>query len=248
MISVRKLSVDTLENKSLVRDVSFELAERSVLGVYGPNGSGKTNLLKAISGVNASFVQGDIWIDDFNVLNCHDPRTRSDKIIYLGSDYPSPFEVRIIDLLNLGYENSSRPRAVDDVMKWFDLAVIQSRFLNTLSDGEKQWAMFARAVVQNPKVLVLDESFSKLDLDRLWLASKILKTCVEEGMTVLTASHDLNFLSECSDYLLIMNQGELCRFGLRKDVFQPHEFKALYPNLDLYVVQSPNSGRERVLY
>ncbi len=120
--------------------------------------------------------------------------------------------------------------------------------VNTLSDGEKQWVMFARALIQNPQVLILDESFSKLDLDRLLLAIKILKRQTEQGMTVVIAAHDINFVSEVSDIVILMKNGKILKIGETHEVLTPFYLEQLFPSLPLQVVKSPNTGKERVIY
>ncbi len=248
LLSVRRLTVKTLEGQTLVNPTSFDLPPRKILAIYGPNGSGKTTFLRAISGVSQHPSSGETWIYDVQIQSTLNQKIKSSKITYLSSEFPSPFELRVSDLLSLGFETSIRPRSINFVVKSLNLEVLLDRWIHTLSDGERQWVMFARALIQNPEVLVLDEAFSKLDLDRALTAAKILKEYAEKGMTFLVASHDLNFLSECSDYWLWMTQGIVKRFGLRRDLFTSTDLMEIYPTLDIHVVQSPNSGRERIIY
>ena len=246
--SVRKLQVQTMEGKMLLHSTEFELDRGKVVGVYGPNGSGKTSLLRALAGVNRNFQVGEVWVDQMQITAAQKPEHRVQKILYLGSDYPSPFEIKVRDLMDLGYEFSDHPQNVEEITTELGIKTLNSRIVSTLSDGEKQWVMFARALIQNPQVLVLDESFSKLDLDRLLHAARIIRKQSERGMTMVAASHDLNFISEISDRLIFMQNGRVLHQGEVKEVMNPFFLEKLYPDLQLQVVKSPNSGKEKIIY
>ena len=263
MISVRKLSVLTEQQKVILVDLTFDQSSGTTLGVYGPNGSGKTTLLRAVSGVSQHrTISGEIWVDSKPMSTLSSSKTPSAErvrhVLYVGSDFHSPFSMSVRELLEMGanvntsdlwptldHERRSRISEVVEAMAIMDFL---PRELNTLSDGEKQLMMFARCLVQNPKVLVLDETFSKLDLDHLMTVGKMMARWKEKGMTFLVCSHDLNFLSEISDEILFLRKAELIAKGPVAEVFTPHHLSVLYPGIPLQVVVSPESGKYKVLY
>jgi iron complex transport system ATP-binding protein len=260
MISLRKWAVTTREGKSLLSEASFDLAIGSVLGVYGPNGSGKSSLLKSISGIidRDRLMSGEFWIDQLTNLLSATPIERVKQILYLGSDFSTPFDLTVRELLEMGslvgssqmwpvVSGSERAR-ISHVVEAMHLTEFLPRVVSTLSDGEKQLVMFARCLIQKPRVLVLDESFSKLDLDHLLQVARLIRTFAKEGMTFLVASHDLNFLSEMADELLFLRQSKMIAKGFVADLFMPSVLNELYPGLPLQVVRSPESGKHKVLY
>jgi len=246
--SVRKLHVQTAEGKTLLRPTSLEIERGKVIGVYGPNGSGKTTFLRSIAGVNSHFQIGEVWVDGMQITHAQNPSSRVHRIMYLGSDYPSPFDIRVRELMEMGSGFSGKPQSVEHITAELGLKALNSRLVGTLSDGEKQWAMFGRALIQSPQVMVLDESFSKLDLDKLLHAAKVIQKQAAAGMTFVVASHDLNFLSEISDQLVLMQNGKILQAGEVRETLNSFYLEKLYPALQLQVIKSPNSGKEKIIY
>ena len=108
--------------------------------------------------------------------------------------------------------------------------------------------MFARALIQRPEVLVLDESFSKLDLDHLMLVAREFRRRTEQGMTFIVASHDLNFLSEVSEDLVFLRKSQFVAKGKVSEVFTAAVLSELYPSVSMQVVRSPETGKFKILY
>jgi iron complex transport system ATP-binding protein len=260
VISLRKWKVVSNDQKTLVSEASFDLALGAVLGVYGPNGSGKTSLLKSISVVidSGREVTGEFWIEGVSELETLTPLDRVKKILYLGSDFSTPFELSVRELLEMGamvgssqlwpVVSGAELNRIHTVVDSLHLREFLTRKVNSLSDGEKQLVMFARALIQKPTVLVLDESFSKLDLDHLLMVARVVRTYAKEGISFMIASHDLNFLSEVSDEFLFMRKSQMIAKGFVADLFSVSVLAELYPNLPLQVVVSPESGKLKILY
>ena len=108
--------------------------------------------------------------------------------------------------------------------------------------------MFARALVQAPKVLILDETFSKLDLDRLISVTKIIHAWTACGMTFLISSHDLNFLSEISDQMVFLKKGRIIAGGPVESVLNESNLRELFTRVAPHVVTSPETGKRKILY
>jgi iron complex transport system ATP-binding protein len=256
--SARYLEV-RVNGKFLLEPLSFEQASETVMGLYGPNGSGKSTLLKIISGVRRFDDQrGEFWLDGHQISADQKPRDRIKHILYLGSDFETPFDLSVRELLEIGatadqaslwpeIQHVVRNR-MGEVIEALGLLDFLPRIFRTLSDGEKQLVMFARGVIQNPKMLVLDETFSKLDLDHLHAVSQLILKRREMGMSFIIASHDLNFLSEISDELLLLKKGVLLAKGPVAETLIPLNLNQLYPQLALQVVRSPESGKNKILY
>jgi iron complex transport system ATP-binding protein len=170
-------------------------------------------------------------------------------VLYLGSDFDTPFELTVRELLDLGAEVMNRTRSeVSAVIEALSLLPFLNRSFRSLSDGEKQLMMFARVLIQRPDVIIFDESFSKLDIDKLVQIAKVLRTECARGLTVIIASHDLNFLTECADELFFLKNGKKIAAGIPAEALTGTTLETLYPDLALHVVISPETGRFKVLY
>jgi iron complex transport system ATP-binding protein len=259
MIRVSRLEVKSPSGGRLLEASDLDVPERSVLGVYGPNGSGKSSLLRAIAGESADVIRhGEVMIDGIPIELLREPSDRIKRVMYLGSDFRSPFQLTVRDLLELGIEsasgrmwpgiNSSEIDRISNVVESLELLSFMPRTFQTLSDGEKQLVMFARALVQAPKVLILDETFSKLDLDRLISVTKIIRAWTACGMTFLISSHDLNFLSEISDQMVFLKKGRIIAGGPVDSVLNESNLRELFTRVAPHVVTSPETGKRKILY
>ena len=251
MISLRKLLVKAANGKILVREISMEIDGHRVIGVYGPNGSGKTSFLKAIAWKSEGRnVSGECWIDGKPLfLPTVKAATKARKVLYLGSDFQTPFQVSVREVLEMG--KAANPESLESLIgisEKFDLTPLLNRKFDELSDGEKQRVMIARGVIQSPKWLILDETFSKIDLDRAFIIADLLKDKVRMGMGLMVASHDLNLLSELSDELWLMKDGKIEADGPVDSVLTSENLALLYPNRMVHVVRSPDTGKKKVIY
>jgi len=259
MIRASRLEVKSTEGRTLLHPFDLEVEAKTVLGVFGPNGSGKSSMLRAIAGEPGVVSRlGEVLIEGVPVRLLSNARDRSRRILYLGSDFRSPFELTVRDLFELGLEaasgrlwpgiSTSERERMSSVVEALELISYLPRFFQTLSDGEKQYVMFARALIQAPKVLILDETFSKLDLDRLIAVTRIIRSWCECGMTFVISSHDLNFLSEISDQLVFLKQGRALAGGPVDSVLNETNLRDLFSKVAPHVITSPESGKRKILY
>jgi iron complex transport system ATP-binding protein len=250
MISLRRVRAEVPGGKEVLSDLDLDLNQGLVLGVYGPNGSGKSTLLRAISGVSQGrILSGEIRVGQIEISTQLLARDRVRTIVYLGSDFDAPFELTVRELFDLGAEVMNRTQGdQSEVIERLGISSFLSRDFRSLSDGEKQFMMFARMLIQRPEVLVFDESFSKLDLDKLVLVAKTIRAYAATGLTVFVASHDLNFLTESADELLFLKAGKKVAFGAVSETLNLQTLETLFPELALHVVVSPETGRYKILY
>ncbi len=244
MIHLNGVTVST-QNRVLLSQIGFHAPQGTVLGVYGPNGAGKSTLLRAMAGVLDLGHSGRIEIDGLEISPRIDPSERCRKILRLGSDFHSSFGVRVGELFELAARTRGRSEGVASVLERLGLTGWVSRDFGDLSDGQKQWVMFGRALIQDPKVLVLDETFSKLDLDRLAAAKVLIRERADTGGVVVIASHDLNRLATWSDRLLLLASGRTVAEGPVGEVFNGENLKKMYPESDLEI---DPEGRMSVRY
>lgn len=251
MISLRKLQVRSKQGRVLLDETSIEVAKPQVIGIYGPNGSGKTSLLKTMAGIDEGRnIIGESWIDNTSMLHGRSSvNERMKKVLYLGSDFHSAFQVSVRELLEMAKSaNPALKMTIPEVAELFDLTGLLNRTFSEMSDGEKQRAMMARGLLQGPRWLILDETFSKMDVDRSVVLAQILREFMKKGMGIIVSSHDLNLLSEIADELWLMKDGRIINTGKVEDTLTSENLQKLYPLRMIHVVRSPDNGKKKVIY
>jgi iron complex transport system ATP-binding protein len=170
------------------------VAPKTLLGLYGPNGSGKSSLLKALSGLlspneRSGFVFFGTEMTDLSKVGSDWAR----QVLYLGSDFQTPFQITVRELFEMAAAvskggvhlelGSAERTRIALVIEALGLTSDLNRILGHMSDGEKQWIMLARGLIQQPRLLLLDETLSKLDMDRLTAVAEILRSSLVDSMT-----------------------------------------------------------------
>jgi iron complex transport system ATP-binding protein len=234
-------------------DVSFAIERGEVFGVIGPNSAGKTTLLRLLTRVVAA-ERGEVRLDGRPLARlAHAELAR--RIAVVPQDAPRPFPFSVEQLVLMGRyphgpgryfesdEDRVLARAAMAATGVLDLADLP---LEQLSGGERQRAMLARALAQQPTLLVLDEPTSHLDLRyQAETAALIRRVNAERGMTVLLVSHDLNLAAEVSDRLLLLARGRVARLGTPAEVLRRETLEAVF-GCPVCVDVNPSSGRHVV--
>lgn len=206
----------------LLHPLSFEAAPGDVLGIVGPNGAGKSTLLRMLYRYQAPLT-GAICIDGDDIWAMA-PRAAARKIAAVLQEQPSSFGLSVREVVTLGRTphrvgfatvGAKDAHLVDATLERLELTALADRDLATLSGGERQRVMVARALAQEPQVLVLDEPTNHLDirhqLDVLALISDL-------DLTIIVSLHDLNMAADVCDAVLVLEHGHLLGFGTPDDV------------------------------
>ena len=204
-----------------IRDLSLEIATGEIVGVIGPNSSGKTTLIRLLTRVLEP-AAGEIRLDGTPVgrLSRTD-LARQIAVVPQGILPQFPFTVGELALMGRyphdpgRYFESPRDRAVArEAMEATGVLELADLPLDHLSGGERQRAVIARALAQEPRLLVLDEPTAHLDLRYQVEAAALLRRLNRErGMTILLVSHDLNLAAEVCDRLLVLHAGRAAAIG-----------------------------------
>jgi len=213
-----------LNNTFKIEDLSLEVDKGEMLGIIGPNGSGKTTLLKLMSGIFRPH-KGTIWLhgNDIHTLKHKElARIRA----YVPENIELPFDYTVYEIVALGrYPHKGAFMRLDrkDKMamdKAFELTdtnkLIQRKFF-TLSMGEKQRVMLAMAIAQEPELLLLDEPISHLDIGHQLAFMNTLKHLHKDGITIISAMHELPISMEFFDRLCLIDNGHILRSASSKD-------------------------------
>ncbi len=222
--------------KSLVlKNIAFTIRGGDFVAIIGPNGSGKTTLLKIILGT-LSPMEGDVLLDGKPVLS-YEAKERAKMIGYVSQEPVFTFPLTVLELVSLGrYVHSSRfkqrpedGQAVEDALRQTDSFNLRERKLTTLSGGERQKVLIARALAQTTRFLLMDEPTVHLDI---YFQLQILKTlkelCWKKKSTVVAVLHDLNLISLFADKALLLKSGECLAFGKVEEVLNEYSIKEAF--------------------
>ena len=230
----------------VVESVRLTVEPGGWLAIIGPNGSGKSTLLRSILGFHPH--GGQVRVD--GVPTSGVPRRERARILAYAPQTPVlPEAVTTREYVTLGRTPHrpllSAPRAVDrqvvaDVMDRLGLGPLAERPLATLSGGEQQRAVLARALAQQPRVLLLDEPTAALDLGHaqqvLDLVDRLRR---QDGLTVLSTLHDLTLAGQYADRLALLSEGRVVAEGRPADVLTPAALATHY-GARAEVVAGPN--------
>lgn len=223
-------------------DVGFQVEAGEVLGIVGPNGSGKTSLLKILANI-LSPQQGMLRLfdDDLATLT---PQDMARLVALVPQDTQQSFPFTVAETVMMGrfaqrrqswwsggfgWEDESDVAVVAQAMDMVDIAHFAQRLVPDLSGGERQRTVIARALAQSPRVLLLDEPTAFLDLQHQVDICRVIRQLKEErGFTIVLVSHDLNLVSQYCDRILLLNRGRVARLGCPDEVIEPGTLEAVY--------------------
>ncbi len=247
-LSFRDVSAGYKQHKVLDR-VSFRVREGEFISLIGPNGCGKSTLLKTAAALIKP-ISGQVELFGHDVQQVKP----AERALLLGVvpqkiDSPMAFTVsqivmngRISSTGFWGNFSSSDHDLVERSMIYTDVLGLRDRYFTELSGGEQQRVALAMVLAQDPKIIMLDESISHLDINhRQEVLQILLKLNREERMTILLVSHDLTLSASISDRLLLMDSGTLVASGTPAEVLQSALLSRVY-GCDLHVQQDPYTG------
>jgi iron complex transport system ATP-binding protein len=231
-------------------DVTFAIEPGEVFGVIGPNSAGKTTLLRLLTRVVAP-ERGEVRLEGRPLARlAHAELAR--RVAVVPQDAPRPFPFSVEQLVLMGryphgpgrfFESGEDRALAHAAMAATGVLELAELPLEQLSGGERQRAMLARALAQQPLLLVLDEPTSHLDLRyQAETAALIQQVNAERGMTVLLVSHDLNLAAEVCDRLLLLARGRVARVGTPAEVLQRETLETVF-GCAVSVEINPVSGR-----
>lgn len=239
MLSVENLSYHYKNGPEVLKDLSFTVEDGQFMAILGNNGAGKSTMLKCFNKILTPD-SGRVLMDGEDVLTLTG-RQIARRMAFVAQSVPGT-QMTVHDIVMLGRKpymqwsfTEQDHEIVHMAMDELGISHLRGRFLSTLSGGEKQKVMLARALAQQPKILLLDEPTSALDIQNQYLVLQMVRDiCSQQGITAIVVIHDLNLaLRFCSRFLLLSG-GQVYRFG-GKEIIDRQALKDVY-NVDAEVV------------
>ena len=237
----------------VVQDVSFRVAAGDMLGIIGPNGSGKTTLLKLLSRLLKP-QQGRVLIDGQDT-SLWSYRALARTMAVVPQETQVQFDFTVEEIVEMGRSPYlSRFQAMSkhdrDIVTWAMQATnvlpLARRSVLELSGGERQRVIVARALAQQPEVLLLDEPTASLDINHEVEIFELLRILtVNQGLISIAVLHDLNLAAEYCDHLLLLSEGKVMAAGLAEEVLSAENLSEVY-GIDVIVYENHLTGRPQV--
>ena len=240
--------------RTVLEDIEFSVRAGEVFAVVGPNGVGKSTLIRAASGILPP-ERGKIAIQGQDIVRMS-PARRARRVAVVPQAIHLPPAVRAMEVVLMGRtpylgwlerEDELDRQLAADAMRRTETYELADRRVGELSGGEQQRLLVARAVAQSASVLLLDEPTAHLDLRHQDRTLKLVRDLAhEQGIGVLIALHDLNLVARFSDRVALLSDGRIKSIGDPRQVLTPLELGAAY-GVEIHVVEDPIHGTPLVL-
>lgn len=240
--------------KPVLDGVSFDLREGEILGILGPNGCGKTTILKNLNR-NLKPSAGTITLgeDDLEDIT---KKAIARQIAVVPQTNEIKFAFTVRDIVSMGRtpflksftgESSDDLRIIDSALEKTGLMPFQDRYINTMSGGERQRVIIARALAQTPRIILMDEPTLHLDINMQFeLLDLIYGLARESHLTVVIVSHDLPMVARYCDRVMLIKDSLVHSIGTPEDVLTPESMRDVF-KVDAELGTDGKTGRRTVM-
>ncbi len=227
------------------------MSDKDFVGIIGPNGSGKSTLLKSIYRVLTP-QSGTVFLDG-NALNSYKPKESARKMAVVAQHNYYNFEFSVQDVVLMGRaphkkamerDNADDYRIVREALEKVNMGGFAQRSFSTLSGGEQQRVILARALAQQTQCLILDEPTNHLDIK---YQLQLMDTVRSLRLTVVAAIHDLNIAAMYCNKLFVLQNGRIIAFGPPKQVLTREFIRQVY-EVEAKLYTDPETGQMHILY
>jgi len=222
--------------KPVLENVDIEVQKGEIIGILGPNGCGKTTLLKLLNR-NLHPRSGRVLMEGKDLEDLSKRRiARHIAVVPQSNEIRFAFSVR--DIVSMGRmpfldrfqgESSDDARIVDEAMEKTNIKEFADRLINTMSGGERQRVIIARALAQRPEIILLDEPTLHLDINHQFeVLDLVRRLSKEEGLTVVIVSHDLPMVVKYCDRMVLIHDHKVHAVGTPEDVLTKENMRAVF--------------------
>lgn len=232
MLEISNLSF-SYGSQPILKNMNLTFRQGKVTAVIGPNATGKSTLLKCISGILRG--QGDILMDGVNI-NSLKPQELAKQISYLSQEGCGKVVLSVFEVVLLGrvHSLSLKVKTVEinyvlKILRQLGIEELAARNICELSGGQRQMVFIAQALVREPAILLLDEPTNSLDLQReLAMLELIKKLTVSRNLTTVVTLHQLDMAARYADEIVVLSDGEVYTAGQPAEVLTPGMLQAVY--------------------
>lgn len=244
-LKIVDLSFSYGKNK-ILNSLTEEFSPGEVSIIAGPNGSGKTTLVKAIMNL-ISIKKNEVFLKGRDILS-FSATERARHMGYVAQNMSRDFDFTVYEVVEMGrypykkdWNTFEDLRYINRAMELTDIEELSDRYINTLSGGELQRVLLARALAGNPDHLILDEPSSNLDIKHnIEIMKLISKLTKELNITTIMVLHDLNTMLHYGDRIVMLKDGEILYKGSPEIVLSPDIIKSVY-GIDSTIITDQNS-------
>lgn len=238
-------------NKKILDDLCIQIAKGKNYCIIGPNGSGKTSLLNILTQHLLKYHGQVIFMDQD--IRLYSKKKLSKSLGYVAQFESTVFDFRVWDFVMMGRnphkslfdeENQEDIEKVNNALASVSIQHLANRSINHLSGGEKQRAILARTLAQDPKIMVLDEPSNHLDITN---QIRLLKILLNLNITTITAMHDLNLAIQFFQDIIVMKEGKIYNYGNVQDVINPKMIHEVY-ELESEIIYHQKTKHYSVIY
>ncbi len=234
----------------VIHDVNLVIDKPGLYCIVGPNGVGKSTLIKCMNKIFKPS-SGEVLLDGVNISTLK-LKEVSKHIGYVPVQTQDVFSMPVVDAILMGRQNKARWKVTNEdlsivtrVMKMMGIEDLAMRGFNELSAGQHQKVALARGLVQQTDILLLDEPTANLDVKHQVYVSELLRgLAVQEGMTVLMISHDLNVAAKYAHQVIVMEGGTVVDVGDPVEIIREDLISRIY-NVECHIVE--DQGRPHVI-
>ena len=232
--------------------VSLTSGAGEFIGLVGPNGAGKTTLIKCISGLLAHS-QGTVHLDGRDLARMS-PRDIARVVAHLPQNTTVDFSFTSLEVVLMGRNPHLGPFQLEGArdfevaragMQFTDTEWLSAREINTLSGGGRQRVLIARALAQEPRLLLLDEPTANLDIQHQLQVMDLVRSLVDDGLAAVAAMHDLNMASAYCDRIYVMSEGKVVASGTPAEVLLPGLINQVF-GVGVTIDYDPHTGKPRL--
>ncbi|MGB1238504.1 MAG: ABC transporter ATP-binding protein [Pseudomonadales bacterium] len=232
LLDVEGLSVRGQAHQLLLDNVSFQLEPGEVVGVLGPNGAGKTTLLRCLFGAQSPHL-GTVRFSGCDI-KAMSARQRAKRIAAVTQETPGDFQLSVRSVIATGRtphqhwlsgRDLEGAEVIAQTVERFKLAHLLDKDIDQLSGGERKRVMIARALVQQPQLLVLDEPCNHLDIEH---QLSLMRQLRELPVSCLVSLHDFHLAARYCDRLIVLNRGRVVGAGSPEQVLTSDLFASIF--------------------
>lgn len=240
MISIENITYEYKKNSPILKGVGFSCEDGNLISVIGPNGCGKTTFIKCINQI-LNVKSGKVILDNDDIMSLKREEIAK-RIAYVPQMTGESLNATVLEIVIMGQKPNIGWKLKDEdvdnalsILKEMGLEAIANVNYDSLSGGQKQKVLIARALAQNAKVYLFDEPTSFLDIKNQYEIVRLAKELTKQNKIVIMVVHDLNMALTYSDKVFMMNKGNVIGFDVPENVLTKENIKQVY-DIDVDIV------------